>query len=794
MQRSRNGSMVPWCGTLARGVSIPLDLGQERRPLPWNEAAADPLGHNLPSPRTSFMGRERELAHVERLLATPALVTLTGAGGCGKTRLALEVARRQIGAFSAGAWFVDLAPVHTPEEVSSAAAVALRVRELDGQPLVDTLADHIAHRRALIVLDNCEHIVDACARFVEALMRDCPNLAILATSREALRVTGEVRVAVGTLLIGEEAVPLFVDRARAARADFQLTSGNADAVTTVCSRLDGIPLAIELAATWVTVMSPADLVRCLDDRFGLLSRGMRTAVARQRTLRAAVDWSHDMLSAAECMLFRRLATFAGGFTLAAVEAVCGNDELSARDMRVILASLCDKSMVVVDAEPTAPTRHRMLETLREYGLERLRAAGEEEVMRDRHLSYCIALAEGIHDSRMASGSDELLELLSVERDNLRAALDRSRGRNPQAEMRLLGALVEDVRRTLFGVEEIRRWLDEVLPRSPEPTVHRARALLAAGNVALYQGADDRARHLLEESLSLFDRLRDPSGVAWAHLALGTAAWLRRDRAEALRHCEASWTAHTELANRFGIERSQVRLAMVRGVDPATQSQAQEMLERGVALAHELGDSFGEGFAAGWLGWTMLLSGRPGSDPKAPLRRAVAILGAGHDPIAFFAVEGLALVASRTDLERSMRLYGAAAEIRRQGGLRRSYVLEQKAEEVRTRADAVLGMDEALRAWDEGFRMSMNEAVVYALEERRPERGLADQPGNLTRREREVTALVADGLTNRDLAGRLHLSERTVETHIAHILAKLALRRRGQLTAWAHRHGLSPRGQ
>jgi predicted ATPase len=624
-------------------VTVPLDLGRERAPSPspLTETASDRLGHNLPSPRTRFMGRERELAQVETLLSTSALVTLTGAGGCGKTRLALEVAQRQISAFPGGAWFVDLAPVRRAEVVPSAVAAALRVGELDGQPLVDTLADHIAQRRVLIILDNCEHLVDACATLVEVLMRECPELAILATSREALRVTGEVRVAVRTLLIEEEAVPLFVDRARAAMADFELTSGNAEAVTTVCWRLDGIPLAIELAATWVTVMSPAELVGCLDDRFGLLSRGMRTAVARQRTLRAAVDWSHDMLSAAECALFRRLALFAGGFTLAAVEAVCGEDELSACDIRATLASLCDKSMVVADAEPSTPTRHRMLETLREYGLERLRAAGEEEAMRDRHLSHCIAMAEEIHASRMASGSDELLHLLSAERDNLRAALAWSRGRNPQAEMQLLGTLVEDVRRTLFGVGDIWQWLNEVLAGSSEPSVHRARAVLAAGNVALYQGADDRARQLLEESLHLYKRLHDASGVAWARLALGTAAWLRHDRAEALRQCEASWTAHTELGNRFGVERSQVRLAMVRGVDPATQGQAQEMLERGVALAHELGDSFGEGFAAGWLGWTILLSGHPGSDPEPPLRRAVAILGAGHDPIVFFAVEGLA---------------------------------------------------------------------------------------------------------------------------------------------------------
>jgi non-specific serine/threonine protein kinase len=384
--------------------------------------------------------------------------------------------------------------------------------------------------------------------------------------------------------------------------------------------------------------------------------------------------------------------------------------------------------------------------------------------------------------------------MSAERDNLRAALAWSRGRDPQAEMQLLGTLVEDVRRTLFGVGDIWQWLNEVLARSSEPSAHRARALLAAGNVALYQGADDRAPQLLEESLSLYERLHDAPGVAWARLALGTAAWLRRDRAEALRQCEASWTDHTKLGNRFGVERSQVRLAMVQAVDPATQRQAQEMLERGVALAHELGDSFGEGFAAGWLGWTTLLSGRPGSGPEVPLRRAVAILGGGHDPLVFFALEGLALVASRTDLERAMRLYGAAAEIRRQGGLRRSYILEQQAENVRIHAETILGLEESLRAWDEGFRMSLNEAVVYALEERRPERGLVDQPGNLTRREREVTALVADGLTNRDIAERLHLSGRTVESHIAHILAKLALRRRGQLTAWAHRHALSARGR
>src|SRR5215212_2875798 len=364
--------------------------------------------NNLPFQLTSLVGRRREIAKVEDMITEARLLTLTGPGGSGKTRLALAVAAEvvaEVEDYEDGAWLVELGSLSDPELVLQALASVLGVREAPGSPLLETLSDHLRSRSMLLVLDNCEHLVGACASLAEALLRSCANLSILATSREALGVTGESIFSVPPLSLPDprrlpapegltryESTRLFIERARAAKHDFALTMGNAMAVSQVCYRLDGIPLAIELAAARTKVLSVEQISSRLDDSFRLLTGGGRPSLAHQRTLRTAMDWSHELLSSEERAMLRRLSVFAGGFTLEAAEAVGAGGGIEEGGVLDLLSSLVDKSLVLV-TEQDGETRYRLLETVRQYAAEKLEQAGEADGVRRRHAQYYLALAE-----------------------------------------------------------------------------------------------------------------------------------------------------------------------------------------------------------------------------------------------------------------------------------------------------------------------------------------------------------------------------------------------------------------
>jgi predicted ATPase len=372
----------------------------------------DARANNLPLPLTSFVGREPELAEVARLLGAARLLTLTGAGGVGKTRLAVQVAANVLDNYPAGAWFVDLAPLADPALVTPTAAGVLNIRETPGQPLLATLAEALRPRRLLLILDNCEHLVAAAVELAARLLQTCPELRVLATSREALGVSGATTYRVPSLRLPDpqhvpdlprlpqyEAVRLFMDRALAVQPSFQVTNVNAPALVELCVRLDGIPLAIELAAARVRVLSLEQIAARLDDRFRLLTGGSRTALPRQQTLRALIDWSYDLLTSGERRLLGRLAVFAGGWTLEAAEAVCAGAGVDEPEVLDLLTRLVDKSVVLYE-EPSAGgasdgARYRLLETLRQYAGEKLRAAGDPEATEParRRLGYFLALAE-----------------------------------------------------------------------------------------------------------------------------------------------------------------------------------------------------------------------------------------------------------------------------------------------------------------------------------------------------------------------------------------------------------------
>jgi non-specific serine/threonine protein kinase len=406
--------------------------------------------NNLPLELSSFVGRERELAEVERSLENTRLLTLTGSGGCGKTRLALAVAAELVGGLEDGVWLVELAPLADPSLVPQAVASTLGVREQPGRLLTETLSDYLRSKKMLLVLDNCEHLIEACATLVEALLRSCPELCVLATSREALGITGEVAWPVPSLSLPDvrrlpnieslpqyESARLFVERAVAVKPAFALTEQNAASVAQICYRLDGIPLALELAAARTKVLSVEQIADRLDDCFGLLADGGRTALPRQRTLHATMDWSHELLSEEERALFRRLSVFAGGFTLEAAESVCAGEELERNEVLQLLSHLVDKSLVTA-REVSGEARHHLLETVRQYGWEKLSESGETGLVRERHAEYYLALAEEAEPELKAERQVAWLERFERDHDNLRAAMAWLLGRGESEEAARFG--------------------------------------------------------------------------------------------------------------------------------------------------------------------------------------------------------------------------------------------------------------------------------------------------------------------------------------------------------------------
>ncbi|MSP13036.1 MAG: hypothetical protein EXR62_08760 [Chloroflexi bacterium] len=511
--------------------------------------------HNLPAQLTSFIGREKEIAAVKGLLARARLVTLTGVGGTGKTRLGLQVAGTLLDSFPQGVWLVELAPLSDPALLPHTVATALGLRLEPGQPLVKALTDYLQVKHLLLMLDNCEHLVEASARLVEALLRACSQVTILASSREALGIAGEVPFPVPSLALPDtrhlppvasladyEAIRLFIDRATAALPGFTFTGQNAPAVAQVCYRLDGIPLAIELAAARVKMLQVEQIEARLDDRFRLLTGGSRTALPRQQTLQSAIDWSYNLLSLPEHALLRRLSVFAGGWMLAA-ETVCadvgaGGDSIRDYEILDLLASLVSKSLVLVEHGPEGQARYRLLETIRQYARDKLLEAGEGEAVRQRHLAYYLQLGE--EGGQKLRGSEQLawFKRLGEELENFRAAIQWSLGAAPGSVIPELGvqltwALFSYWLHTgsqLEGGGYCESFLG--LPTGQEQTAARALALLGAQWFGL-RGSDTT---YIDESIALFRQVGDKRGLAWALVNLGSIEGFTRlnfPRAETL---------------------------------------------------------------------------------------------------------------------------------------------------------------------------------------------------------------------------------------------------------------------
>lgn len=588
----------------------------------------DALPNNLPAQLTTFIGREDEIDAIKNNLKTARLVTLTGSGGVGKTRLALQVAADLLDDFPGGVWLVELAALQDPDLVAEAVAVAAGLRQdqsadpgeqAAARParVIDALADHLKSRTVLLILDNCEHLIESTSAIADTLLRSCPELRILASSREPLGVGGESIWVVPPLELpeSEEAIPgeiaefegirLFVDRASLARPGFGLDPANAASVVRICRALDGIPLALELAAALIKVLTPEQIEVRLSDRFGLLTGGSRTALPRYQTLRAAIDWSHDLLTGEEGTLFRRLAVFSGGFSLEAVEAVCFGEDC---DALTTLSNLVAKSLIQTD-QVEGSIRYSMLETLRQYGEEKLTEAGEDRQYRAHQRDWVLDLAEQIAPRLVGPEQSRWLEILETEHDNLRSALRFSLVTEPQMALRMAGRIW-----LFWGVrgylEEGRGWLEAALSECPDPTPDRARALVAAGVLARYQGDFTAARAHLEQALGLATDLGRKREVMGALTNLGYLERYQGDYAEAGAHLRRALDLAREMKDHHSIAVALANLGVI-ALKLADYSAARIMLEEGLSEARAIEDRWTLSFCLQGLGNLALAEGSDG---------------------------------------------------------------------------------------------------------------------------------------------------------------------------------------
>jgi predicted ATPase/DNA-binding CsgD family transcriptional regulator len=755
----------------------------------------------LPRPLTSFIGRERELARARRLLAGSYLVTLTGPGGSGKTRLGIALAAEVAGDYPDGVCFVPLAPVRDPDLVPSTIAQSLGLQDARDRPLMDHLVSQLRDRQMLLVLDNFEHLL-AGAPAVARLLRETSALRILASSRSPLRVSGEQECPVPPLAVPDpstrptpgalaacESVRLFAERAAAVAPDFAVDEQNAAAIAQIARRLDGLPLAIELAAARVKLLPPEAILVRLEHSLHLLTGGGRDLPDRQQTLRATIAWSHDLLTDGARRLLATCSVFAGGASLEAIETVCDATVDIGLPVLDGLAELLDQNLIRQVRRPGS-VRYALLETIREFAAERLDQMPEADRVRAAHAAAFLALVEA--DGRLQPGlaGKDWLERVEVEHNNIRAAIGFYREHDPPTAVRMAAAMA-----AFWSVRghhtEGRQRLGELLARVTEPSLAYVSALNGAAWLAIDQGDYVRGIDLLGESIGLSRALGDTVGEAIATVYMGRCKMSSLDtaagapdvrRAAALVSQTGDGPATTLVMFYSGI------VALLTGRPEA----ACDVFGRCAATAAELGLTQLTARARQMLGYPLLDLGELAA-ARAALAEGVPIsTEIGDRWIVQIGLGGFIGLAVKTGRPRlALRLAGAAEAYRAANEFSMPVPMQEIVDRWLGPAHARAG-SAAGRLIAEGRRLSPEEAIRLALANEPDDATPPGRQGSrptLTRREAEVAELAARGLTNRDIAAQLYLSVRTVEAHVDHILTKLGFRTRTQLAAWAHEQGL-----
>ena len=751
---------------------------------------------NLPAEATSFVGRRRELAELRKKLAGARLVSLIGPGGVGKSRLALRGATDLSRGFPAGAWWVELAEVREPALVANAVLAALDLRDQAGTEPIVLLLAHLRERQLLLVLDNCEHLLEATAALAAEVIRSTAGVRVIATSREPLSAPGEHVLPVPPLelpstdaaeplhrLRQNEAVMLFVDRAEAASGAFELTAANRGPVADLCRRLDGLPLAIELAAVRTRILTVEQILERLSDRFGLLTGGGRAALPRHKTLETAIDWSYELLSAAEQTLLRRLCVFAGKFTLEDVEGVCTSDEVPADKALELLSSLVDKSLVIKE-DARGVACHRLHETMREYAARKLRDAGEEDDVQERCTAYYSSTAQRLAPQARFRLPD-WLAWMDLEIDNIRSVLrrclvDSDSARGIQLATSLGWFWI--TRGTTEGV----RWLDLLLASGPGYPETLGWSYFIRGFLAVLQGDWAAARPALEKAISASRQAAQQVQLANSLAMASIAENMAGDRSLAMRLLADADSLASELDDvpaKVGVLQARALNALFEG-DSATLKLVST---EGARLSREVGDLYALHMMNLNLGGAALLAGDL-QESKARYEESLRIAYRIDDRIGQYyllaALAHHAAIGGRS--KAAAQLLGASEKIRIGAGATVMPAMSPIIAQAREAATAALGALTFEAELEAGMGLSRDSAVRMALGEpvhqgREVAKGAG--VGLLAKREAEVARLVGDGLSNKQIGARLFISERTVDSHVRSILNKLGFNTRAQIAGW-----------
>lgn len=751
---------------------------------------------NLPAEVSSFVGRREELSRLRAALGTHRLVTLVGPGGVGKTRLAVRAARDLADTTPDGPWLVELADLRDPDLIADSVLAALGLRDKVQGTAEERLAAHLSQRETLLILDNCEHLRDAAAALTADLLRSCPSLRILTTTRHVLSVVGEHVIAVsplpvpdgsvtGEALMRYDAVRLFVERAGASHSAFRVTEDNAGSITELVRRLDGMPLAIELASVRVRALTPQQILERLDDRFGLLSRGDRSASDRQQTLRGLIDWSYDLLSEPERRIWARASVFAGGFDLKALEEVCGEGFFSA-ELLLVVEDLVSKSILERE-EAGDRLRFRMLQSIQEYGAERLTESEERTTYTVRHRSYYTAMVARARRELYGDRQVDWYRRLVADHDNLRAALESYAEERDQAEagMRMVGDLLHHwVMAGRFS--EGRHWVDRLLPGVPEGALERAMGLVVSGRLVVLQGDKDTGQRFLREARKIAAEHDSATWEANALHGIATAEVFWGDSARAVELLTLALGRHRWGDDPLGTPLALVQLATAHA-NLGNRDEALGHADECIRLSAVSYDRW----CAALAEWTKAhVQWRYGETEQAVLhaRRTLELKKPFGDRLGMaMSMEVIAWgrAASGQYAEAGYLLGAVLSALRSIGADLFQHLQDEHAATVATCREA-LGEEAFQQALDAGASASFGRSVAMALGETAAP---APTPTTvtLTKREGQIADLIAEGLTNREIADRLFISQRTAEGHVDRAMKKLGVSTRAQIAAWVAAH-------